>query len=131
MQKNHAICAAFSLALSNSASGDGLTCPTSAPAAWDVPQASLTAVRVLSYPADQPPEDDGSASAMAPFSQWRHKDHYYQSWNMNFDAPQYSFKIDCIFTGTERFLRLDASKTKRCVAKLNASTNKVQSFRCD
>jgi hypothetical protein len=53
--------------------------------------ASLTAVRVLSYPADQPPEDDGSPSAMAPGRQWRHKDHYYQSWTMNFDASKYTF----------------------------------------
>lgn len=129
--RNSAIYAAFSLALSNLAYGGGLTCPASAPVAWGVPHASLTAVRVLSYPSDQPPEDDGSSSAMAPFRQWRHKDHYYQSWNMNFDAPRYTFQVDCMFTGTERFLRLDASKAKRCVAKLSASTNKVESFRCD
>jgi hypothetical protein len=131
MQKIHVVCAVFSLTVSNWTHGNGLTCPASAPAAWGVSDAPLTAVRVLSYPTDQPPEDDGSSSAMAPFRQWPHKDHYYQSWNMNFDAPRYTLKVDCMFSGTERFLRLDASKTKRCVAKLGASTNKLRSFRCD
>lgn len=52
-----------------------------------------------------------------------------QTWRMNADAPHYAYKFDCLFSGTERFLRIEAPAVKRCTATLSQA-DQVFSFHC-
>lgn len=95
-------------------------CPQTAPAEWHVADGKLRAVLVLSVPAGQAINEDAPPS-IAPTREWRTKGYFHQSWVMNVEAPKFSDKVDCIYTGTERHLRLDAYAVKQCTAHWTAS----------
>ncbi len=106
-----------------------LSCPQAAPPSWALPAARLESVRVLSFPPDQPPVDGQAMPTMAPFKEWSRAGIAYQSWNMNFDAPSYKFQVECLYSGTDRYLRLDAPEVKQCVAAVSRHA-KTLTFQC-
>ena len=119
------------LMVSLPASGKPFSCPSSPPATWNLADARLNSVRVLSFPVGEPPMDEQALPIMAPFHERLQGKILYQTWNMNFDAPRYKFQVDCLYSGTERFLRRDAPGVKQCVARSTpkASGNLI-SFTC-
>jgi hypothetical protein len=52
---------------------------------------------------------------------------------MNTDAPQFADYVDCLYSGTEKYVRLDASKTRECRARWRQHGQQVTliSFGCD
>ena len=106
-----------------------VSCPQAAPSTWKLPAASLDGVRVLSYPADQPPADAEALPFLAPVSEWTRAGTLYQRWNINFDAPQHRFQADCLYAGTERYLRIDLPRVKQCIATIQQRTTMVR-FQC-
>ena len=110
--------------------GAPLSCPQYAPAQWKLANVALNAVRVLSYPADQPLVEGEALPIMAPFDEVERKGVVYQTWNMNFDAPNYRFQVDCLYSGTERYLRIDAPDVKLCTAMWGQRRKKF-SFKCE
>ncbi|MGX9733403.1 STY0301 family protein [Janthinobacterium aestuarii] len=105
------------------------SCPQAAPLTWDLPAARLDSVRVLSYPANQPPANGAALPILAPDREWTRAGTLYQRWNINFDAPHYLFQVDCLYTGTERYLRMDLPGVKQCTAAIQQRT-KIVSFQC-
>jgi hypothetical protein len=113
----------------------GLTCPPKPPAEWGLSKSKLETVSVVSYPSDEAIADDDTRWAMVPTKQWQAKGKLHQSWELNFDAPKYVFKVDCGYLGTARFLRLDAANVRRCTAVWDFRNGKVVpgsvQFQCD
>ena len=60
---------------------------------------------------------DAAPPTMAPTSEAQVGRVVVQSWNMNVDAPTFQDKVDCVYSGTDRYLRLDASAVRTCTAK--------------
>ena len=106
-----------------------VSCPQAAPSTWNLPAARLDSVRVLSYPADQPQTDGEALPILAPVREWTRAGTLYQRWDINFDAPQYLFQVDCLYAGTERYLRMALPGVKQCVAAVTQRTKTV-SFQC-
>ena len=86
-------------------------------------------MRVLSYPADQPPVYGEALPILAPVREWTRAGTLYQRWDINFDAPQYLFQVDCLYAGTERYLRMALPRVKQCIATLQQRTTMVR-FQC-
>jgi hypothetical protein len=120
---------AMAILAAQQAAAAPLSCPQTAPPAWGLLSAKLESVRVMSFPPDQPPVEGQPLPVMAPFDEWRQGGRLYQRWNMNFDAPRFQYQVDCLYSGTERYLRLDAPSVKRCIATLNLH-NAVVGFTC-
>lgn len=108
-----------------------LTCPAVAPDAWGLKNAPLLSVRILSAP-DAVPPDKGTLPIIAP-EQEKHGSVIEQRWNMNVDAPKFGDFVDCLYRGTERFVRLRADQTRSCVARwrVHGNDNTLISFRCE
>lgn len=106
-----------------------VSCPQAAPSTWNLPTARLDSVRVLSYPANQPPVDGGALPILAPIREWTSAGTLYQRWDINFDAPRYLFQVDCLYAGTERYLRLDLPGIEQCIAAIQQRTKMVR-FQC-
>ncbi|WP_402719373.1 hypothetical protein [Janthinobacterium rivuli] len=106
-----------------------VSCPQAAPSTWNLPAARLDSVRVLSYPADRPPVDGEALPILAPIREWTRAGTLYQRWDINFDAPRYLFQVDCLYTTTERYLRMDLPGVKQCVAAVKQRT-KIVRFKC-
>lgn len=106
-----------------------LSCPQVAPSTWSLPAARLDSVRVLSYPADQPMVSGEALPILAPDREWTRANILYQRWNINFDAPHYLFQVDCLYAGTQRYLRMDLPRVKQCTAAIQQRT-KIVSFQC-
>lgn len=102
------------------AQAQSLSCPKTPPPAWGLPSAQLRAVLVLSQPVGQAINED-ALPIMAPTRQWQSKGMLHQSWKMNGDAPKFAEMIDCLYEGSERHLRLDASKVAQCTASSKIS----------
>lgn len=91
-------------------------CPANAPSAWKVGKARLDRVRVLGYlPGDK--LDEKTLPDGPPDKEWQRGGILYQSWNVKAGAPPMIYMVDCLYAGTGRFLRLDASQAGECVAK--------------
>ncbi|GJJ02899.1 hypothetical protein RugamoR64_34370 [Duganella rhizosphaerae] len=93
-----------------------LACPAVAPSSWGLANTRLESVRVLSYPAGEKIDDGRPLPIMAPDDEYERDGKLLQTWRMNLDAPKYAYKFDCLFSGTERFLRIEAPAVKRCTA---------------
>ncbi|NHQ94316.1 hypothetical protein [Janthinobacterium lividum] len=106
-----------------------LSCPQAAPLSWNLPAARLDSVRVLSYPANQPPVDGEALPILAPIREWTRAGTLYQRWNINFDAPHYLFQVDCLYAATERYLHMDLAGVKQCTAAIQQRTKMVR-FQC-
>ena len=106
-----------------------VSCPQAAPSTWNLPAARLDSVRVLSYPADQPRVSGEALPILAPDREWTRANILYQRWNINFDAPHYLFQVDCLYAGTQRYLRMDLPRVKQCTAAIQQRT-KIVSFQC-
>jgi len=105
MVVNHAVAAA------------PLFCPASAPSDWGMTKpGKLESVRVLAYLAGDKLDDNALPSG-PPDREWTRAGALYQSWVMNTGAPKTVYQVDCLYTGTDRYLRLDAAHVKRCLAK--------------
>ena len=66
---------------------------------------------------------------LAPAREWTRAGTLYQRWDINFDAPQYLFQVDCLYAGTQRYLRMALPGVKQCVAAFTQRTKTV-SFQC-
>ena len=106
-----------------------VSCPQAPPSSWNLPASKLDGVRVLSYPADQPPADGEALPILAPDREWTRDGTVYQRWNINFDAPQYLFQVDCLYAGTERYLRMALPGARQCVAA-NQQRPKMVRLQC-
>ncbi|WP_156328143.1 MULTISPECIES: hypothetical protein [unclassified Massilia] len=100
-----------------------LECPVNAPAEWKVAKARLDRVRVF-----------GPGSEGLPDKEWQAGGVLFQSWKIKTGARRAAYQVDCLYTGTPRFIRFDARSTARCVAKrrVRADTlmNGSMEFRC-
>jgi hypothetical protein len=100
-----------------------LECPINAPAEWKVAKARLDRVRVL-----------GPSSEGTPEKEWQMVGTLYQAWNMKAGAPRASYRVDCLYTGTPRFIRFDARSVGRCMGKRRVRADTLMpgsmEFRC-
>jgi len=106
-----------------------VSCPQAPPSSWNLPASKLDGVRVLSYPADQPPAAGEALPILAPDKEWTRNGTLHQRWDINFDAPEYLFQVDCLYAGTERYLRMALPGVKQCVATIAQRTKMVR-FQC-
>lgn len=106
-----------------------LSCPAVAPLAWGLGKVRLESVRVLSYPAAAELPASGPLPIMAPDNEIERRGILIQSWHMNNDAPRYTFKFDCLYADTDRYLRIDAPIVKRCTSS-SSKQKKTFSFNC-
>ncbi len=60
---------------------------------------------------------------MAPTTQERRGGRIHQAWSMNSDAPAFVYKIDCLYTMTDKFIRIDAGQVKRCDFSFQQASN--------
>jgi hypothetical protein len=107
-----------------------LACPSTTPSSWGLANAKLESVRVLSHPTNEKIDDAGPLPIMAPDNEAEHGGKLLQSWHMNVDAPGYVYKFDCLFSGTKRFLRIEAPTVKLCTAT-SSEVNKSFRFQCN
>ena len=66
---------------------------------------------------------------LAPDKEWTRNGTLHQRWDINFDAPEYLFQVDCLYAGTKRYLRMALPGVKQCVATI-AQQTKIVSFQC-
>jgi len=66
---------------------------------------------------------------LAPDKEWTRNGTLHQRWDINFDAPAYLFQVDCLYAGTERYLRMALPGVKQCVATIAQRTKMVR-FQC-
>ncbi|MDN2677727.1 STY0301 family protein [Janthinobacterium sp. SUN033] len=121
---------AIAAAAMQSANAAPLSCPQAPPSSWNLPASKLDGVRVLSYPADQPPAAGDALPILAPDKEWTRNGTLHQRWDINFDAPEYLFQVDCLYAGTERYLRMALPGVKQCVAAIAQRTKMVR-FQCN
>jgi hypothetical protein len=114
-----------------------LECPAVAPAEWQVPNAPLSGVEVLSTPDDQP-IDETAPPSLVPDEENLRSGTLRQSWRMNADGPGWVYFVDCLYRGTERRLRLKADLVSRCDRSISHFTKRsgetersVQRMSCD
>ena len=107
-----------------------LACPAVAPSSWGLTNARLESVRVLSHPSAETIGASAPLPIMAPDEEREAHGRLLQIWRMNTDAPKYVYKFDCLFAGTERFLRIEAPTVKRCTATSDAADRSF-SFHCE
>jgi len=94
-----------------------LRCPERAPNDWRMATpGKLESVRVLAYLAGDK-LDDSALPSGPPDREWTRAGVLYQSWAMNAGGSNTVYQIDCLYGGTDRYLRLDAVGVKQCVAK--------------
>jgi hypothetical protein len=100
-----------------------LECPINAPPEWKVAKSRLDRTRVL-----------GPWSEGVPEKEWQTGGTLYQAWNMKAGAPRVSYRVDCLYTGTPRFIRFDARSVGRCVGKRRVRADTLMpgsmEFRC-
>lgn len=106
-----------------------VSCPQAPPSSWNLPASKLDGVRVLSYPSHQPPAAGEALPILAPDKEWTRNGTLHQRWDINFDAPEYLFQVDCLYAGTERYLRMALPGVKQCVATIAQQTKMVR-FQC-
>jgi hypothetical protein len=118
-----ALCGFIGLTAIARAESAKIACPYNPPADWATAGSRLDAIRVLSFPSDAPPLKPGDPlPTMVPDDESTSPDGIiHQTWNMNADAPKFKYQIDCLYTGTERFIRMDAAGVKRCDARFRLS----------
>ncbi len=121
--------AAAALLMTAPALAKPLACPAFAPSLWGLGNAKLESVRVLSHPAGEKIDDAGPLPIMAPDEEHERDGKLLQTWRMNADAPKYAYKFDCLFSGTERFLRMEAPAVKRCTAT-SSQADRLFIFSC-
>jgi hypothetical protein len=80
----------------------------------------LESVRVISYPASEIPGRDRDYYAAPPWSEREKSGYIYQTWHMNGDVPDFRYEVDCVYSGTGRYVSLDVSGTRQCVARWRA-----------
>ncbi len=112
-------CAAFDAAAASS-----LRCPLHAPSEWRIADGRLESVRVLSYLAGDTLDEDALPSG-PPDREWKRDGKLYQAWEMNAGPQQAVYQVDCLYNGSKRYLRLDASKVKRCLGRWRLRGGKV------
>lgn len=101
-----------------------LRCPLHAPPDWGIADGRLESVRVLAYLAGDTLNEDALPSG-PPDREWKRAGKLYQAWDMNAGAPHAVYQVDCLYSGTKRYLRLDASKVKRCLGRWHLRGEKV------
>jgi hypothetical protein len=101
-----------------------LECPINAPAEWKVAKSRLDRTRVL-----------GPWTEGVPEKEWQQGGTLYQAWNMKpVGRSRLSYRVDCLYTGTPRFIRFDARSVGRCVGKRRVRADALMpgsmEFRC-
>jgi hypothetical protein len=110
-----------------------LECPANAPSEWKVGRARLDRARVLGYlPGAR--VDERALPEGTPDKEWQMGGALYQSWNMKAGAASMIYQVDCLYVGTARFLRYDARRTARCIARRRVRAETLMpgslEFRC-
>jgi len=93
-----------------------LECPINAPADWKLPKSRLDRARVLSYLPATRSDERGLAEGL-PDREWQVGGTLYQSWDMKAGRRAMIYQVNCLYTGTSRFIRFDARSTARCLGK--------------
>lgn len=110
-----------------------LECPINAPADWKLPKSRLDRARVLSYLPATRTDERGLAEGL-PDREWQVGGTLYQSWNMNAGRREMVYQVNCLYTGTSRFIRFDARSTARCLGKRRVRGDALMAgaleFRC-
>jgi hypothetical protein len=100
-----------------------LECPINAPPEWKIAKSRLDRTRVL-----------GPSAEGVPEREWQLGGTLYQAWNMKAGAPRVTYRVDCLYTGTPRFIRFDARSVGRCVGKRRVRADSLMpgsmEFRC-
>jgi hypothetical protein len=104
------------LVVGYSAQAAVLECPVNAPADWKLPKSRLDRARVLSYLPATRADERGLAEGL-PEREWQVGGTWYQSWNMKAGRRAMIYQVNCLYTGTSRFVRFDARSTARCMGK--------------
>ncbi len=110
-----------------------LECPINAPADWKAPKSRLDRARVLSYLPSTRSDERGLAEGL-PDREWQVGGALYQSWSMKAGRRAMIYQVNCLYTGTGRFIRFDARSTARCLAKRRVRSDTLMpgslEFRC-
>ena len=121
------------LLVSWSAQAAVLECPINAPADWKLPKSRLDRARVLSYLPATRADERGLAEGL-PDQEWQVGGTLYQSWNMKAGRRAMIYQVNCLYTGTSRFIRFDARSTARCLGKRRVRGDALMAgsmeFRC-
>ncbi|MGB9108688.1 MAG: hypothetical protein WCC39_08380 [Telluria sp.] len=101
-----------------------LECPINAPTEWKLAKSRLDRARVL-----------GPSSEGVPEKEWQQGGTLYQAWNMKpVGRNHLSYRVDCLYTGTARFIRFDARSVGQCVGKRRVRMDALMAgsmeFRC-
>ena len=104
------------LLIAGSAQAAVLECPINAPADWKLPKSRLDRARVLSYLPSTRADERGLAEGL-PEREWQVGGTLFQSWNMKAGRRAMVYQVNCLHTGTNRFVRFDARSAARCVGK--------------
>jgi hypothetical protein len=100
----------------SAASAAVLECPANAPSEWRVGRARLDRARVFGYlPGAR--VDERALPEGVPDKEWQMGGALYQSWDMKAGAASMIYQVDCLYVGTTRFLRYDARRAARCIAR--------------
>ena len=105
--------AALALLLAGPAGAHGLECPAHAPADWHASPGVLNGVQVLSAKQGEK-IDDQSPPTLVPDDQTTRNGVLHSVWQMNGEGPEWQFFVWCRYAGSERVLKLDAPRVKRC-----------------
>lgn len=104
------------------------SCPATAPQAWQLGQAPLSDVQVLSYPTGDKVDYSGVLPIMVPDRQAYRGGVFYQTWLMNTDAPKFTFEVLCSYKDIDRKLPVPAPGVSKCV--LSTSHKRLLKFQC-
>lgn len=110
----------FTMAASSAAP---VTCPGYAPADWNVGRRPLESVRVMSYPVAEKIGADRDYYATPPWDEREKAGFIYQTWHMNRDVSEFTYQVDCVYAGTNRYLGLKVSGTRKCIARWRARSD--------
>jgi hypothetical protein len=112
------------------ASASPTSCPARPPDQWHSKGAKLANVRILAYlPGDQ--LDETALPAAPPDKEWTQSGRFIQAWDIRAGAV---YQADCLYSNTERYLRVNLSAGQRCVGRWQTRGGKViegtLQFRC-
>lgn len=101
--------------VSCAASAAQIACPQVAPKLWAIGRKPLESVRVMSYPAKETLGLDREYYATPPWEEKERTGFIEQTWHIN-ESRDFKYGVDCVYSGTERFVQLNIAGARTCVA---------------
>jgi len=104
------------------ASAAQVACPRVAPQSWAIGPRQLESVRVMSYPAMEALGPDREYYATPPWEERERAGFIEQTWHIN-ESRNFKYDVDCVYSGTKRFIQLNLADARTCVARWRARSD--------